>query len=646
MRHLSPEFQCRVGSTGNDQPDCTQGKLSMANLRTLMMQIQSWTPRILQTCDANSEDFVDLKCQLHSAAQWILNLMTNLPRKDKSAIVQRKSVYSSMVLRSILATRLIPSYVCMKTVCSKVISILFPNFLDQPLEDLLQSKHLFPSDSSKHSMRLFLDSALLLWRRDEEEQHEFIRFGGADSSPQHGYNWLLSSNFFIDRKNIVHVFRCIQRMVEDSCACISDGLDREQSQQSKQDHLDVLSMVRREHDLPVALGHHAESTAHKCAAMLHKFAMRISMNDRREKLRRFTLSFFSFCSDMGVEIGIGEFKVADGDLEPLLPNWLIGGDMASDLPKDALNFSGERLSAAASFDLEPDIAPASAAVDVEALASEHVEDREPEPQDRDFHSSIFLPQAMRIPGSLHIINNALEQVTEKLSHWQDFLAQLKIFEALWCCGRLQRFVNFCLRPSVLTHKCDEILRRKLGSLYTKRWGEVVYFCIRLKGVLPILRSTWDERRFLFGIDGAERSGDEGDETQENLNGRSNFDPSLLTRTLKDSFFFAYLDMILALVSMTEDIAHWAEACSCHEDVILQHGFAENQGLQGQSRKKHRMTMKSGRVLSSLFSGKADVCPMRGKRLPELVAYGAEKMLLDLFICHRIPVCFAQASCEQ
>jgi hypothetical protein len=376
--------------------------------------------------------------------------------------------------------------------------------------------------------------------------------------------------------------------------------------------------------------------------MLHKFAMRISMNDRREKLRRFTLSFFSFCSDMGVEIGIGEFKVADGDLEPLLPNWLIGGDMASDLPKDALNFSGERLSAAASFDLEPDIAPASAAVDVEALASEHVEDREPEPQDRDFHSSIFLPQAMRIPGSLHIINNALEQVTEKLSHWQDFLAQLKIFEALWCCGRLQRFVNFCLRPSVLTHKCDEILRRKLGSLYTKRWGEVVYFCIRLKGVLPILRSTWDERRFLFGIDGAERNGDEGDETQENLNGRSNFDPSLLTRTLKDSFFFAYLDMILALVSMTEDIAHWAEACSCHEDVILQHGFAENQGLQGQSRKKHRMTMKSGRVLSSLFSGKADVCPMRGKRLPELVAYGAEKMLLDLsssaigslFVSHR------------
>ena len=40
-------------------------------------------------------------------------------------------------------------------------------------------------------------------------------------------------------------------------------------------------------------------------------------------------------------------------------------------------------------------------------------------------SSMFLPQALRIPGSLHIINNALEQVTESLSHWQEFLKQLK-----------------------------------------------------------------------------------------------------------------------------------------------------------------------------------------------------------------------------
>ena len=639
VRHLSPDFQLSLGPPGNDQPDGQAGKLSIASLQSLMMQIQAWAPKILQTCD--DENRLDLQLQLYAAARWILNVMANLPRRDKAVVNQRKNIYSSLFLvRSILATRLIPSYVCMKTVCLEVIGLLFPNLLDQPLEDLMQSKHLFPSDSSKSAMRLFLDSALLLWRRDEEEQCEFIRFGGADSSPQHGHNWLLSSSFFIDRDNVVHVFRCLQRMIEDSCARLSHSCDDEQSRQSRKDHLDVLSMLRREHDLPVALGHQAESTAHKCAAMLHKFALRISVIDRQQKLRRFTSSFFSFCSDMGVEIGIGDFRIDHGNLEPLLPPWLLGGDFSSDLPVGACAAPGDQV-AGGSFPLESDVCGAydEPAAEQQSAVHQLGPTLERERVDLD-SSSMFLPQALRIPGSLHIINNALEQVTESLSHWQEFLKQLKLFEALWSFGRLQRFVNYCLRPSVLSHKCDDILRQKLGSLYTKRWGEVVYFCIRLKAVLPILRSAWDEKKFLFGIGGvsvagSDRQADEA-EAEDSQNMGSHFQASLLTQTLRDPFFFAYFDMILSLVSMTEDMAHWAESCSCHED-LLQHTSSRSSEQQ-----VRRSTMKSGRAISNLFSGKAEVCPMRGKRLPELVAYGADKMFIDfanaaigsLFVSHR------------
>lgn len=96
-------------------------------------------------------------------------------------------------------------------------------------------------------------------------------------------------------------------MIQDSCERASLGVyDDEVSGQSKQDHFDVLSMLRREHDLPVALGNQAESTAHKCAAMLHKFLMRLSVGNRYQNLRKFTSSFFSGCSDVGVEIGIGD----------------------------------------------------------------------------------------------------------------------------------------------------------------------------------------------------------------------------------------------------------------------------------------------------------------------------------------------------
>ena len=98
-------------------------------------------------------------------------------------------------------------------------------------------------------------------------------------------------------------------------------------------------------------------------------------------------------------------------------------------------------------------------------------------------------------------------------------------------------------------------------------------------------------------------------------------------------------MILSLVSMTEDMAHWAESCSCHED-LLQHDSSRDP--EQQVRRSRTPAMRSGRAISNLFSGKASVCPMRGKHLPELVAYGAEKILSDfgnaaigvLFVSHR------------
>ena len=664
LKRLPPDIQSKMGLEGYQPPDRQQGQLTIAKLRTLMMQLQSWAPRVLQTCDGDEEQRIDLQFQLHSAIRWLLNVMANFPESGR-AVVHDKRIYSSVFLvRSMLATRLIPAYVCMKSVCSEVIGSLFPNLLDKPLQDLLASKHVFPSDSGKHMIRLFLDCALLFWRRGEEEQCDFVRFGGADSSPQHGYNWLLSTHFFVDKKHIVHVFRCLQRMIADSCERASSGViyDEEASAQSKQDHLDVLSMLRREHDLPVALGNQAESTAHKCAAMLHKFVMRISVGNRYSNLRKFTSSFFSFCSDMGVEIGIGDFRLdRDSDLKGLLPDWLMGPDLASDLPMDACSYSAASAGAAAAsasvsanisgglYELESDVGapphspsdsqcqamvPSDASSGADRVEGHRVDD---DTVDGDAFSSLFLPKALRIPGSLHKINNALEQVTESLSHWTDFLVQLKLFESLWCHGRLQRFVNFCLRSSELSHRCDDVLKQKLGSLYTKRWGEVVHFCIRLKNVLPIIRSAWDERRYNFGLaaDNSERqtaAGDAGNAGGDS-NHHSSFDPNLLTQTLRDSFFFAYLDMVLALVSMTEDIAFWAESCSCHED-ILSHSHKRSMSAS--------KNMKSSRVLSNFFSGKADVCPMRGKRLPELVAYGADKMLLDLgsaaigslFVSHR------------
>jgi len=90
VRHLSPDFQLSLGPPGNDQPDSQAGKLSIASL---MMQIQAWAPKILQTCD--DENRLDLQLQLYAAVRWILNVMANLPKRDKAVVNQRKNIYSS-----------------------------------------------------------------------------------------------------------------------------------------------------------------------------------------------------------------------------------------------------------------------------------------------------------------------------------------------------------------------------------------------------------------------------------------------------------------------------------------------------------------------------------------------------------------------
>jgi hypothetical protein len=56
----------------------------------------------------------------------------------------------------------------------------------------------------------------------------------------------------------------------------------------------------------------------------------------------------------------------------------------------------------------------------------------------------FLPQAIIIPGALHIVSNLSRDIAEKLNYWPMFVRDLKLFEALLCDrDRRQRFVEKC-----------------------------------------------------------------------------------------------------------------------------------------------------------------------------------------------------------
>ena len=468
-----------------------------------------------------------------------------------------------------LLTRWMPAYIPLKEICVPALQLLLPNLLSQATIDrLMASKNLFPGGSSRHILRLVLDVALLLWVRSQqvESNASYVRFTGADASPQCGYNWLLSNSVSLRVDMLPQLYGAAQRMIADcrQRTAVPDDVF-EQSEQSISDHELIAQHVRQLHDVPVALGNAAACTGHKCAAMLHKWGLIVK---ERERLRSYTSSVFSFCSDMGTELGISRFIVSE--VQSLLPEWLLPSTFESDIMAAEPVEPSPVAAVPEDVVLEDDLAGAGAAA-VNPAPVEAQPQPEPAEQVRNAEDLLlggpdgdcpFLPQAWIIPGMLHIVNNALVEVSGKLKYWDSWFEQLKEFEGLWNGGRLQRFVNYCVHGSDLQNRSHELLSHKLGSLYMKRWSEVVRFCRRLFDVLPIIRSCWDENKFQFmsGVSG----GDEGQRKDS-----YQFSPNRLTVVLRDDLFFAYLDMVLRLAGMLEHLGNWAESCPCHEDVQLQ-----------------------------------------------------------------------------
>ena len=606
LLHGVPEAEQRkVGWPGTCAPKAADGSLSQARLLELMDTVQSWAPILLN--DDNNDMIHARKLQLTAAVRWLLNVRAAIPGVA-NGIAKKGIIYESLFLvKCMLMSRLMPAYVSWKQVCLESLSLLFPNLLKDSLQDLLERKNLFPGEGSKHKMRLVLDVALLLWKREKEKQEgPFVRFAGADSSPQHGRNWLLSSCVSVRQDKIVEVFHCVQRLIaECQRRSLQKSLGREEqeeeSEQSCRDHATVHAFVVQEHDVPVVLGSGAESIANKCAAMLHKWSVFLGDSTC---LPEHLKSFFSFCSDMGAELGIGHFHVEN--FMSLLPAWQRHEAMEVDLPEAAavpgrgnqhepspepMNLESDLPSPVPEQPMEsalesdlPFPIPAQPNEPVDVLMREDAQ--QPvwtwQPPPSGDNSAHFLPNALVVPGLLHIVSNALVEVSGKLSYFETFFDQLGEFEGLVTCGRLVRFVNYCVRPSHFSLKADELLQRKFGRLYLKRWGEVVKFCKRLSEFLPLIRCVWDEHKY--------RCNDGGGQEEEGREGYCKFNPSRFTTILRDHMFFAYFDMVLHLSDAMERLAHWGESCPCHDP-----GFAGS-------------------------------CIMRGKRLPEPVAEGLDIML--------------------
>jgi hypothetical protein len=414
---LPDNVQTQVGLVGASPPRPEFGSLDLPACNQVLHYLKTWAPLILANFE--NDDLEEQRLQLEYCITWLQNVSSNLPEMDclYDPVFQKLNgrVYSSLfMVKVMLLTQLVPSSVNLKKMFVETISLLFPNLMSNVCQDLIRHPNVVPVKSQRHFARLLLDAALLLWRR--QESGRFVRFGGSDSSPQCGFDFLLSSCDFISEENVRPLFQRVLRMIEECETRKQAGDTYEQSAESADDHAFLRKHLRKEDFTLAALGNQASSVPHKCSALLDRFWLRCASQFHLSEYRR---SFFSFCSDMGTEINVAGFRI--NEVQELLLPWLQTVDLHSDV--GAYDDNGDDMN------LESDVAAVELEVGMKRELQIIAEVPDDPVKEDGADGECLLPNAFSVPGILHVVNNSLKELSTKLRYFEKFFPSSKALKA-------------------------------------------------------------------------------------------------------------------------------------------------------------------------------------------------------------------------
>ena len=163
-------------------------------------------------------------------------------------------------------------------------------------------------------------------------------------------------------------------------------------------------------------------------------------------------------------------------------------------------------------------------------------------------SKSLLSQAVTIPGLLHVLDNILTDINERLEGWSRFWEHLQALAKLLCNpALLERYVVVLLAESESPEQVAMFVRWTAPALYEKRWHIVISFVSQLLPRLPVLMKTWNRARFQGeGVDTALLMG--------------------LEKALTSNFLWAYTNMVYEVHIIFSQATQWLESCSCHEGL--------------------------------------------------------------------------------
>jgi hypothetical protein len=320
-------------------------------------------------------------------------------------------------------------------------------------------------------------------------------------------------------------------------------------------------------------------------------------------------TYRSNTADMGVEIGLARFRLADDKTaEHLLPPWLERRELGPDLEEE----------------VEPSDLPeleesdgSALPLDVEYGDRGEVPNSPPPRLPQPARAPVrfggeYLPKCHTLAGLEHLANNLNSDVNHSMSHFKAVFSDLKQLEALLGSYRKKTFVWTCIRKTRYAKYEAQFLNFN-GSLYEQRWHEVVSFIKKVRRLIIIVTLTFSSERFLSGLDRdglAEQSSVAATRLRkEKTAGRSDFDPHKLEKALGGAFFHFYIFMIERLDSVPTEFAKDNAICACHRALL--HGLG---------------SYRTRLVLQAHYGPGVNMCPMSCKNLPELIDEGVEEAM--------------------
>ena len=237
---------------------------------------------------------------LHAAAA---SLQPGFSGALNSASAQRFRYSDLDLIQTLLLCRQVHNNSRLPEVLEQAVRIALPSLAGavSSLFSGLQSQRV-PSPSTLSRASFLLDAALSFC--DHQPAGPHIRYGMADSSPQHKKDWLLSMYDEINVESVIPAFRAV------SALSLGQG-------ETEEHETTIVQSLSRHNCLPQALGSGARSVAHKAKALLFAWSLGHPLQHFRDTLPLFRESFLAFVSDMG---RLAQFQCAQAE-QDLLPEW-------------------------------------------------------------------------------------------------------------------------------------------------------------------------------------------------------------------------------------------------------------------------------------------------------------------------------------